>query len=71
VRYFAHYPKESNMHHVKVIDFNDLVNAIAARQLKQATTVASSLARNTMARLRRDMSPTVSTVIRRATSRGR
>ena len=59
------------MHYVKVIDINDLVTAIAAGQLKQATTVAGSLTGNTMARLRRDIAPSLSTLIRRATVRGR
>jgi hypothetical protein len=68
---FAHYPKESNMHPPKVIDITDLVNAIAAGELKQAATIVGSLSSNTVARLQRDMSPTVSMLVRRATSRGR
>jgi len=59
------------MPHPKVIDINDLVTAIAAGQLKQATTVAGSLTGNAMARLRRDISPTLSTFIRNATARWR
>ena len=57
------------MHYVKVIDINDLVTAIAAGQLKQATTVAGSLTSNKLARLRRDISPTLSTLLRNATAR--
>lgn len=54
----------------KRVDPSDLLRALAAGDLKAASSIGCSLTRNTFACMRRDLSPAVSMAIRDLKRRG-